>query len=334
MMVEMLSNELSGWLHVHVFQKVEYLWENPVAFLCQKIFCADKFTRRITKTEARKVDSATLAGEKIFTENKKKLKNRAARFEYASLVTIAVGLELFQQVLDIPYFGRMHFFLDDCDGLQESRRLTKPVYYYVLYICIEVYGTLLYMLYVKKFLVVVTDLGEYTHSYEMSHILFSMVEIPSLMILEFFFHERFTSSDGFLQNKMIMLNNSFTLAFLIKLAMVSFDYLMAQIRQPKHVSDFNSRKQDGILELDELVNVICSVSLMVAQIIRIYVNQWGDKQTFPLISTNPNYNSTNINSTNIECNEFQWEHVSHFVSTDWAYRKIETYRKQRIYKFR
>ena len=34
MMVEMVSDENAGWLHKHVFEHVEYLWETPLAWIC------------------------------------------------------------------------------------------------------------------------------------------------------------------------------------------------------------------------------------------------------------------------------------------------------------
>ena len=84
----------------------------------------------------------------------------------------------------------------------------------------------------------------------MYHTLYAMAEVPMNMLLEFFFHERLTSSDGIFDNKMVGLNNVMTLIFVVALLFVSIDFFMAQIK-PESGLTF-ARSQDGKLELHEL----------------------------------------------------------------------------------
>ena len=93
----------------------------------------------------------------------------------------------------------------------------------------------------------------------MYHTLFAMAEVPMNMLLEFFFHERLTSSDGFFDNKMIGLNNVVTLVFVATLLFVCFDYFMAQIK-PENEDQLQNPNQDGILVLQELLTILCSLS--------------------------------------------------------------------------
>lgn len=312
MMVEMTNDDLSGWLHVHVFKYIESLWEKPLSWVCRLVCLEmrtdDFFTRRISTKESQKESGSKLVAEMIYNKQSEKIKkSRAGKLELALFVAIHVGTELFQRVLDIPYLGGLNFSLGDCDGLGESRQIKKPVFYYVLYILIECYGTFLYTFYVRNFIVPVTEKGEYTHSYAMSQVMFSMMELPSLMLLEFFFHERLTSSDGLFSNKMVALNNIFTLFFVLSLAVVSFDFFMAQVTKPKNGVHFDSGKQDGKLELHELLTILSTLLTMVASILRIFVNQYDNKEKLgPLM----------LNNT---CSEFHWSYIAEFVNTDWAF---------------
>ena len=197
----------------------------------------------------------------------------------------------------VPYFGFPSFWLNDCEGLKESRALTKPVFYYILYILVELVGALLYTLYVRKYIVSDTKNGYYNHGCLMYHTLYAMAEVPMNMLLEFFFHERLTSSDGFFDNKMVCLNNVVTLVFVVTLLLVSFDYFMAQIiSESKNEYD---TEQDGILVFHELLTILCSLSLVTASIIRIIVNS-VEKTTFSqanLFHTNSTINVTMNNNT-------------------------------------
>jgi len=102
----------------------------------------------------------------------------------------------------------------------------------------------------------------------MNHIIFSMIEIPCMMLLEYFYHERLTSSDSFFENRMIAINNLFTLIFVFSLAMMSFDYLMGQVT----FQESDHGDMDGKLSVIELMNIMCAFLLLVASSIRIWVN--------------------------------------------------------------
>ena len=85
----------------------------------------------------------------------------------------------------------------------------------------------------------------------MYHTLYAMAEVPMNMLLEYFFHERLTSSDGIFENKMVGLNNVVTLIFVTALLFVSIDFLMAQIiPESENVVDDD---RDGKLQLNELL---------------------------------------------------------------------------------
>ena len=90
------------------------------------------------------------------------------------------------------------------------------------------------------------------------------------MFLEFYYHERLTLSDGLFDNMMVAINNVFTLVFVVSLALLSFDNLMAQIT----FQDSNDvdKSMDGKLELREFLNILCAFLLLIASIIRICVN--------------------------------------------------------------
>ena len=227
-----------------------------------------------------------------------------------------VGLRVLKNVF-VPYFGFPSFWLNDCAGLEESRALTKPVFFYILYILTELVGAWLYTHYVRRFVVRRTKFGEYNHGVLIYHTLYAMAEVPINMLLEFFFHERLTSSDGIFDNKMVGLNNVITLIFVTTLLFVSFDFFMAQIISEDGYSD-----QDGKLELHELLTIFCSLSLITASIIRIVVNS---VEKTPFSKTNSVYTNSTLNVTmsNNTCNEVRWEHFSEFVPTDWAYRNFK-----------
>ena len=93
----------------------------------------------------------------------------------------------------------------------------------------------------------------------------------------------------------LAINNIFTLIFVVSLAMVSFDYLMAQVTYQEKNDD--SQEMDGELELNELLNIICAFLLLVASIIRICVNSFdksklgdnsGSKHRLAIIITTRN----------------------------------------------
>ena len=69
---------------------------------------------------------------------------------------------------------------------------------------------------------------------------------------------------------MVAINNVFTLVFVVSLAMLSFDFLMAQVT----VQDigYNGGTMDGKLQLHEFLNILCAFLLLIASIIRICVN--------------------------------------------------------------
>ena len=89
------------------------------------------------------------------------------------------------------------------------------------------------------------------------------------MFLEFYYHERLTLSDGLFDNMMVAINNVFTLVFVVSLAMISLDFLIAQITFQDSDNGF---VMDGQLELYELLNILCAFLLLIASIIRICVN--------------------------------------------------------------
>ena len=82
------------------------------------------------------------------------------------------------------------------------------------------------------------------------------------------YHERLTSSDGFFDNMMVAINNVFTLVFVVSLAMLSFDFLIAQIT----FQESDDIDMDGELTLEEFLNILCAFLLLIASIIRICVN--------------------------------------------------------------
>ena len=131
MMVEMISDEKAGWLHNHVFKYVEDLWERPLAWVC-RLFCGElkkeNYKRRVHMTEDQEREirdtqlnlkryldldelqktewdesDISLKIRRQTVQNQKDViqKNRAAKLELALFVTLHVGFELFQRVLDI-----------------------------------------------------------------------------------------------------------------------------------------------------------------------------------------------------------------------------------------
>ena len=101
-MVEMVIDEKAGWLHNHVFKYVENFWERPLAWVC-RLFCwelkKENYKRRVTieSTGNEYTDEyETVLAQKDVIE-----KHRAAKLELALFVTLHVGFELFQRVLDI-----------------------------------------------------------------------------------------------------------------------------------------------------------------------------------------------------------------------------------------
>ena len=90
----------------------------------------------------------------------------------------------------------------------------------------------------------------------MYHTLYAMAEVPMNMLLEYFFHERLTSSDGIFENKMVGLNNVVTLIFVTALLFVSIDFFMAQIIPESKTFEqktWNHGMKDGVLQLHELL---------------------------------------------------------------------------------
>ena len=95
----------------------------------------------------------------------------------------------------------------------------------------------------------------------------------------------------------LAINNMFTLIFVVSLAMISFDFLMAQVTEVEVQESGNSEEMDGELQLKELLNIICAFLLLVASIIRICVNSFdksklgddsGSKHRLAIIITTRN----------------------------------------------
>ena len=144
-----------------------------------------------------------------------------------------------------------------------------------------------------------------------------MVELPLVMILEFYFHERFSSYDSIFENQMICLNNMATFVVVATLLHCSFDCLMEQISP---VIKSNS-DQYGRLKLHELLTFLSSILLVTASIIRIIVNG-TEKRTFSRASSddmNATLTELFVLESNTHCKELRWDHISEFVATDWCF---------------
>lgn len=287
--IEMTSDDLSGWFHNKFFKHIEFLWEVPLMKICKLLCCElkkDNYKRRNNSEEHDNVIKY----------------NKAARLQMSLFVIFHLGIELGQRVLDIPYFTRPSEWLNDCDGLKGNRSIQKPAGYYVCFIVVEVMGALLYTVYVLKIVKKEVRDGDYNHAFNMYHLLFSMIEIPVLMVLEFFFVERLLEPDNFFANYAVAINNILTLIFILGLSVSCIDFLMAQISK-----EGNLHNQDGKLDLHELLTVFCSALLLMSSSIRVYVNSTG-KVKF----SGPAENST-------FCHTFTIGHVEEFTCLDWIY---------------
>ena len=89
MLSEMTPDNKMGWLHNHGLKHIEDLLEAPLKFVCTILCCEKPFTRRV----------AGVANQKKVLES-----NRAAKLMMSILVIVHLGTELFQRVLDIPYW--------------------------------------------------------------------------------------------------------------------------------------------------------------------------------------------------------------------------------------
>lgn len=131
----MIDDSKAGWLHNHGLSSLEALWEPFFKWFCKIAMfeCNKEDYKRRQKGGKMEV----LGGKKVKREADKQNAivgyHRAAHFEFSLMIIYSVGLELFQRILDIPYFGEVSEIFDDCCGLCEAKQITKPGYYFLSY---------------------------------------------------------------------------------------------------------------------------------------------------------------------------------------------------------
>jgi len=262
-----------GITHNITFKYIEHLWELPLKWFW-KFICFESqkedFSRRLEKLP-KDADE-----KKIYEAQDRILKEyKSARMEMYTFAFLGFALELGQRILDIPYFSGPSAFFDDCNGLSEARLVTKPTIFYFIFVVVEVLGLFMYWVGMTYLAKNISD-KMYHRSESIIIIFASFVEVPVMMILEYFFHERFLSSDSFAENTLVLMNNILTFIFVLSLASLAVDFVYSNIRPTPFGSyEENSGTANGELTIEELMTFISCMLLVLASVIRLVVNTNG-----------------------------------------------------------
>ena len=130
-------------------------------------------------------------------------------------VFAAVALEVFQHLLDVPYLN-MGLFVLGPEDLRRQRELTKPIFFYIIFMFAEICGLLLFWKYLVDFKVRLAYCKKekipMDYSFEMVHmVIMSAGELPIMMVLQYFYVEAMTNfsviAEGFFSNPFVAVNN-------------------------------------------------------------------------------------------------------------------------------